>query len=186
MNIVVISASTRINNNTLRVSKFLANHLTEVNLQQALLLDLGAYQFPVMEEVIPKLSNVPNGLLEFQNAIIEADGALFVSPEYNGSFSPSLKNAVDYLKNKEFSKKPIGVVSISTGALGGIRGALQMQQLVLGVGGYSFPQMLTVGQVTAKFDESGTLIDPLFQKNIDSFLAEFLFLTEAVATQKRK
>ncbi len=186
MNIVVISASTRINNNTLRVSKFLAEQLVTFHKQEVNLLDLGALRFPVMEEVIPKHPNLPDGLIEFQQAIVNADGALFVSPEYNGSFSPSLKNAVDYLKNKEFTRKPIGIVSISTGSLGGIRGALQMQQLVLGVGGYSFPQMLTVGNVTAKFDEAGLLLDTAYQKNVDGFLSEFLFLTEAIYNQQRK
>jgi NAD(P)H-dependent FMN reductase len=96
-----------------------------------------------------------------------------------------LKNAVDYLKEGEFARKVIGTVSVTTGALGGIRGALAMQQLILAVMGVAVPQMLTVGHVTERFDEAGTLLDPAFEKNIQAFLKNFLWLAEAVAEKKK-
>ncbi|MCK6692659.1 MAG: hypothetical protein L6Q97_11225, partial [Thermoanaerobaculia bacterium] len=76
------------------------------------------------------------------------------------------------------------VVSVSTGMLGGIRAALAMQQLVLGISGYPIPQMLPVGQVSQRFDGEGNLLDPSFEKNIDTFLRHFTWLAEAVTEKK--
>lgn len=110
---------------------------------------------------------------------------MFVSPEYNGSYTAALKNAVDYLKESELSRKVIGVVAVSAGANGGIRAALSMQQLVLGVSGFPLPQMMTVPQVSQKFDENGDLLDPAFEPRIQQYLQQFLWLAEAVADKKK-
>ena len=91
---------------------------------------------------------------------------------------------MDYLKEGEFSKKTIGVVAVSAGALGGIRAALSMQQLVLGISGYPIPQMLMVPQVGQKFDAIGEVLEPAFAQKIQQYLGQFLWLAEAVAEKK--
>jgi hypothetical protein len=40
--------------------------------------------------------------------------------------------------------------------------------------------MLVVGQVEKKFDPEGALIDPSFQKQIDFFTEEFIWLAEHI------
>lgn len=184
MHITILSGSTRINRQSHRVALALEKTIREQGLHTVEVLDLAAYDFPVMEEVLHRHPNPPNGLVEFAERIRQSDAHIFVSPEYNGSYTAALKNAVDYLKEREFAKKAIGVAAVSTGMLGGIRAALAMQQLVLGISGYPIPQMLTVGQVNQRFDESGNLLDPLFEKNIENFLQQFLWLAEAVAEKK--
>jgi hypothetical protein len=44
--------------------------------------------------------------------------------------------------------------------------------------------MLITPGVDKKFDAEGNLIDPGFQKNIDVFLKEFLWLAEKVVDEK--
>ena len=183
MNIAVISASTRINRQSHRVALGLAQFI-ENRRHTAGILDLAAYNFPIMEEVYHRHPNPPEGLADFSQKIKDADAFIFVSPEYNGTYTSALKNAVDYLKENEFNKKVIGIVSVSAGGLGGIRAALSMQQLVLGVGGFAIPQMLPVGNVAARFDEEGQLTDPVFERSINVFLDAFLWLAEAVAEKK--
>lgn len=186
MHIAIISGSTRLHRQSHRVALALHQAIAARNPKfQPEVLDLAAYQFPVFEEVLAKHPSPPDGLAEFAEKIRRADAHIFVSPEYNGAYSSALKNAVDYLKEQEFARKPIGVAAVSTGALGGIRAALQMQQLVLGVGGFPLPQMLTVPQVHLKFEEDGALLDPAFEKNIANFLDRFLWLAEAISAKAR-
>ncbi len=184
MKIAIISGSTRINRQSHRVSLHLYEMLKNITAHQAILLDLAEYQFPVFEEVLVKHPNPPKGLEDFAKIIADSDAYIFVSPEYNGSYSASLKNALEYLKENEFSRKVVGVASVSAGGLGGIRGAVQMQQLVLGIGGYSMPGMYLVPQVQLKFNENGTLLDETFLSKTQHFLKEFLWFAEAVHEKK--
>ena len=167
-----------------RVALALQQYLQATGEHTAEVLDLADYQFPMMEEVLHRHPSPPDRLMDFATLIRQSDAHLFVSPEYNGSYTAALKNAVDYLKEGEFGRKVIGVVSVTSGALGGIRAALAMQQLVLGIAGYPIPQMLPVGNVAQRFDETGKLLDPIFEKNIHTFLGHFLWLAEAVTEKK--
>jgi NAD(P)H-dependent FMN reductase len=184
MHITIISASTRLNRQSHRVALALEQIIQKDGLHSVELLDLAAYQFPIMEEVLHKHPNPPNGLEQFAAKIRQADAHIFVSPEYNGTYTSALKNAVDYLKESEFARKAIGVAAVSTGMNGGIRAALAMQQLALGMMGIPLPQMLLVGQVGQKFDETGALLDPLFEKKIQQFLQSFYWLAEAIAEKR--
>lgn len=66
---------------------------------------------------------VPEAWKRFRAEVAQADGVLFVSPEYNRSIPGVLKNAIDvgsrpYGKSA-FAKKPAAIVTASPGALGG-------------------------------------------------------------------
>ena len=184
MHITILSGSTRINRRSHRVALALKKKIESQGFHTAEVLDLAAYQFPVLEEVLHRHPNPPKGLEDFANRIRQSDAHLFVSPEYNGSYSSALKNAIDYLKEREFSKKVIGISSVSVGPNGGIRAAMAMQQLVLGVSGYPIPQMLTAGKVEQRFSETGDIQEPPFEQKVEGFLTQFLWLAEAVAEKK--
>ena len=184
MHIAIISGSTRINRQSHRVALALEQYLHSGYGHTAEVLDLAAYAFPIMEEVLHRLPSPPDGLFDFADRVRGADALLFVSPEYNGSYTAALKNAIDYLKESEFAQKVIGTVSVTTGPLGGMRAAMNMQELILGVAGFPSPQMLLVGQVQQKFDEQGLLLDAAFEPKIRGFLDRFLWLAEAVVEKK--
>lgn len=61
-----------------------------------------------------------------------ADAFVLVTPEYNHSFSPALKNALDYL-SREWWRKPAGVVSYG-GVSGGTRGVTALEPVLAMVG----------------------------------------------------
>jgi NAD(P)H-dependent FMN reductase len=183
MVISILSSSTRINRQSHRVALALRQHIGELG-YEALLLDLSELRFPLMEEVLHRHPNPPADLPDFASAVRQSDALIFVSPEYNGSYTAALKNAVDYLKENEFANKVIGVAAVTAGNAGGVRAALAMQQLVLGIGGIPIPQMLLVGAVTQRFDEHGQLTDPTFSKQMQQFLDAFCWLSEAVKEKK--
>ncbi len=186
MHIVIISSSTRNQRKSHRVALFLAERIATTTNHTTEILDLAEHKFPLMEEPLKHMANPPAGLRAFSDAIIAADAAVFVSPEYNGAYTSALKNALDYLSENEFTRKVVGVASITDGPMGGMRGAQAMQQLVLGVGGYPIPQMLLVPQVHEKFDETGQLLDAAFERKVNFFLNGFFWLSEAVTARKEE
>lgn len=184
MKISIVSSSTRPERLTHRLALLLNNRLGALQ-HEVELHDLKELNFPFIEYTYDKHPSPPKGLKEFKESISSSDAVIFVSPEYNGSFAPALKNAVDYLAKSDFTRKPIGVALASPGVTGGIRGAHQLQLLILGLWGIPVPQMLLMGGADKKLSQDGELIDPSAEKQVDSFLNEFLWMAEALAEKKK-
>lgn len=102
------------------------------------LVDLEKVNLPFYDEKIPALMHqyeLPH-TKAWAEVIGEADGFIFVTPEYNHSYSPVLGNAISYL-NQEWNYKPVSFVSYGSIAGGsravehlrGIAGELRMFDL---------------------------------------------------------
>jgi NAD(P)H-dependent FMN reductase len=68
--------------------------------------------------------DVPEPVTALRQAAAEADAALVVTPEYNGSIPGVLKNAIDWQSrpygNGALKDKPLAVVGASLGQYGGV------------------------------------------------------------------
>ncbi len=149
------------------------------------ILDLAEYSLPILEDERYHMHPNPSKeLVEIHNRLNDADALVFLSPEYMGSYTGALKNAIDYFFG-EFVKKPIGVVTISAGKFGGINASTQLQQLVLSLGAYPVPTKLLVPMVQNAFTEAGVLIDEPLSKSIDKFVSEFVWLADAIVSKKQ-
>ncbi|GHD55818.1 FMN reductase [Thalassobaculum fulvum] len=73
----------------------------------------------------------------FIAAVGEADGVVFVTPEYNYSIPGVLKNAIDWASRPAFASvfkgKPCLVISVSGGALGGVRAQGHLKYVLNGM-----------------------------------------------------
>jgi NAD(P)H-dependent FMN reductase len=107
-----------------------------------------------------------------------ADAFVVVSPEYNGGYSPAIKNLFDHFPKQ--SHKPFGIATASPGMQGGMRAAQQLFLMTTALWGIPSPQLLIVPEVDKKFDAAGTLTDTAFQKSVDMFVKEYLWLAEAL------
>ncbi len=184
MNILIVSSSIRENASTKRVAMHLVNEIRKSHPYNVELVDLTAYEYPLWKEVFHREVKPPEECKVLHDKLEAADAMIFVTPEYNGSYSLALKNMVDYFGLKVFERKIIGVSAVSIGNMGGIRAALQLQQLILAVYAIAVPQMLLVPNVHLRFDADGNLTDDLFAKNVQLFNDYFLWLCEAVHAKR--
>ena len=69
-------------------------------------------------------ADVPASVTELRTAAADADAALVVTPEYNGSIPGVLKNAIDWLSRPfgdgALKDKPLAVVGAALGQYGGV------------------------------------------------------------------
>ncbi|MCW3124691.1 MAG: hypothetical protein JWO03_349 [Bacteroidetes bacterium] len=185
MNILIISGSVRTGRKSHDVAVELAKRFKQHGCSSTQIIDLATYNLPVLEEQYGESENKIKGLDDIQQKLDQADAMVFLSPEYHGSYSGALKNAVDYF-SAEFKRKPIGVVAVGAGRLGGINASTEMQQLVLSLGAYPMPYKLLVSNVQYAFDEKGELKDDQLSKSMDKFVTEFVWLTDAILDKKKK
>jgi len=185
MNILIISGSVRTGRKSHDVAVELQRRFILHGLVDTDVLDLAIYNLPVLEEKFLEGKNMPTGLSEIKIRLDNADAMVFLSPEYHGSYSGALKNAVDYFW-KEFMRKPIGVVAVASGRFGGINASTEMQQLILSLGAFPMPYKLLIPMVQNAFDEKGKITDEALSKGFDKFITEYAWFAEAITDRKTK
>lgn len=181
MRIEIISGSPRQNSTTHRLALHLANVLKEKTEHEIGLLEVRNYPLPLLQKVFATIEETPAPFKDLATRVFGADAFIIVTPEYNGSYSPAMQNLFDHFPKQHH--KVFGLVTASTGALGGMRAAMQLQQFTLALFGIPSPYMLITPQVDKKFDADGNLVDPAFQKSIDLFVKEYLWLAGKLVDQ---
>lgn len=96
----------------------LAKERTDLKVE---LIDVQELHLPFLDEPVPPSQQQysKEHTIAWSKRITEADGFVFITPEYNHSISPVLKNAIDYLF-VEWHYKPVSFVSYGSLA-GGAR-----------------------------------------------------------------
>ena len=179
MNIEILAGSPRKDSVTFRVVLFLQKYLQEKTQHNAGIIDVRDWEIPaLLQSGWSSPEKAPQELRPLAQRMFAAEAFILVSPEYNGSYSGALKNLLDHFPRQ--ARKSFGIVTTSTGAMGGIRASQQMQLLINALFGIGSPYMLIVPTVQNKFSEEGNLTDPNFQKSIDIFVTEFLWLAESI------
>jgi NAD(P)H-dependent FMN reductase len=97
-------------------------------------VDLAELDLPFMDEPShPRLQQYTKPhTIAWSERVAAADAFVFVTPEYNYSYSPALKNALDFL-NQEWWMKPVGFVSYG-GVSSGTRGVAALLPSIVGLG----------------------------------------------------
>jgi len=110
-------------------------------------------------------ANPPEQYVRFRRQIAEADGVLFVSPEYNRGIPGVLKNAIDIgsrpYGQSVFDKKPAAIVTASPGSIGGFGANHQIRQacVFLNMPVMQQPEAYLGHVSDDAFDESGCLTE---------------------------
>jgi NAD(P)H-dependent FMN reductase len=146
------------------------------------LLDLGDYNFPIMERRLSDMEVAPPGLQSFSDKLERADGLLIVSPEYKGGIPGVLKNSLDYLRPGIFRRKPVGICTVSSGGFGGLNCLMQLRLTILALGGLPIPEALPVSRVQELFDDKGQMTDGSWLVQLEHFIDELLFYAKALAS----
>lgn len=183
MKITIISGSPRKQSVTVRVARFLVKYLQEkYPAHRYNLIAMSEHPLAFVDKVWSTINDVPEEHKELAQSVFEADAFILVTPEYNGGYSTALKNLLDHFPKQ--SKKVFGISTASPGAMGGMRAAQQMQNMICGLFGIPCPNMLIVPAVDKKFNAQSELVEDSFSNNVHTFANEFVWLAEAVYNSK--
>ncbi len=116
---------------------------------------------------------------EWRDAIIKADGLVIVTPEYNHGYPGSLKSVLDLLL-KEYIHKAVAFVGVSAGPWGGTRVIEASVPMVRELGLAVTFTDLNFPSVKDKFDENGNLQDEAYEKRVQGFLDELVWMARTL------
>lgn len=153
------------------------------------LLPGSALAIPLYDGDSERDHGLPEAAKALKRQIAAHDGLLIASPEYNGSLTPALKNALDWASRREGDEpglaadagKTAAIIAGSPGRLGGARSLMALRHVLAALGVHVIPQQLALSQARAAFDEAGELVDSA-QAAALSAIAQALVETTAKLT----
>ncbi|MFV0389032.1 MAG: NADPH-dependent FMN reductase [Pyrinomonadaceae bacterium] len=148
-------------------------------------IDLIDFQMPVYNGDIEAESGLPEAAIRLQELMLQHDGFLISTPEYNGSIPGAFKNVIDWSSRARgelppgagYAKKIASLMSASPGALGGLRSLTNVRAILSYMGVIVLPLDHALANAGDAFDETDKLIDARAEKQIRKLgtnLVEFL------------
>lgn len=134
--------------------------------------------------------NPPDSVLRFKRNVEAADAALFVTPEYNRSFTPAIKNAIDWgtrpWGKNSWADKPAAIIGASPGVLGtaaaqnALRGLLTVCDMVL----MGQPEVY-FNYRPELFDDRGDVLDLRTREFLDVWIDRFDKWIDLISSARR-
>ena len=167
--IVVIVGSLR----AASINKKYAQQL-EALVPEGVVFDYANLNMPLFNEELE--AHFPTEAQALKDQLADADGVLFVTPEYNRSFPGVLKNAIDWASRpwgtNSFDGKPVAIVGVS-GSLATTQAQQQLRNVLVYLNTKLLGQPEMYINKTTTFTESGELTDDA-KAFANSFLSVFL------------
>jgi NAD(P)H-dependent FMN reductase len=126
------------------------------------LLDLRDWKLPMFAETLATVGDFSNPtyseliVRDWNRTIADGDAVIFITPEYNHSFSGEIKNAIDNVfASYALRNKPAGMIAYSGGPVSGARAVEQLALVLLEAEMVPIRNSVLVANVNAAFGENG-------------------------------
>ncbi len=181
----VIYGSVRSEREGIKAARYLHKELKK-RITQVHFIDPEEFELPLLDKMYKEYAKgkAPENMKQVGERLLNSDGFLIVTGEYNHGIPPALKNILDHYQ-KEYFFKPSSIASYSAGSFGGVRSAVQLRAVVAELGMPSISSILPFPKVQDNFDSKGTPKAEFISKNTNRFLDEFIWYMEALK-EKRK
>ena len=138
------------------------------------LIDLKDFALPVFDQDLEAAEGIPEAATRLKRLMVEHDGLLIASPEYNSSITAVLKNTIDWVSRRAgdepplvaFRRKVATLMSASPGALGGLRALVHVRSILGNIGVIVLPEQIAVAKAHEAFNLDGSLKDLKQHANI--------------------
>ncbi len=124
-------------------------------------------------------SAYPEDVFRLRREVQEASGLILATPEYHGSFSGVLKNALDLMGFNEIEGKMIGLVGVSGGQLGAVNALSGLRTVGRALHAWVIPEQASVPEAWKVFDQPGKVKDKALEnrlKEVGRHVARFAYL----------
>ncbi len=138
-------------------------------------IDFKDFPIPPYDGDIESSEGLPENAIRLQDLMLEHDGFLISSPEYNSSIPGTFKNYIDWTSRPRgemkagacYNGKAVSLMMASPGALGGIRALPTVRSILGTMGVYVLPEDFCVGRSDKAFDENGAPVDDFVRDRLE-------------------
>jgi len=129
-------------------------------------LSLGDFPLPIYDGDLQAKSGVPKHAVNLKRMISAHHGVLLVTPEYNSSVPPLVKNTIDWLsrvqdaneaRGQVFRGRPFAIAAASQGRLGGTRVLAALRLILSACHATVIPNQLALSFADQAYDDMDRL-----------------------------
>ncbi len=149
-------------------------------------ITLRDYPLPIYDGDI-EATGIPENVRRLQALLADHQGLLISCPEYNGCVPALVKNTLDWISRplvdttpgmSLFKGKVAGICSASPGSLGGLRGLLDLRDMLAKFNLWVAPSQVAIAKANEAFTDQGMLTHPDQQAALAQLAAEVVELTQ--------
>jgi Predicted flavoprotein len=160
--ILVFAGSIRSGSHNARLAALAAKTLA-LRDAEVTLISLADYPLPIYDGDLEAAEGVPENAKKLHRLFAAHQGIFIASPEYNGSYTPLLKNTIDWVsrvRNADwglaFRGRVFAVGGASPGVYGAMRSLLHFRHVLeIGIGATVIPEQIAVGGAAEAFTDKG-------------------------------
>ena len=132
-------------------------------------ISLADFPLPIYDGDLQARSGVPKNAINLKRMIGAHHGVLIVTPEYNASIPPLVKNTIDWVsrvqdgqasRGQVFRERPFAIAAASEGRLGGTRALAALRLILSACHATVIPNQLALSFASEAYDDMDRLKQP--------------------------
>ena len=168
LKILVIPGSLRTGSHNARLAAAAAHELAQAG-AEVTRISLSDFPLPIYDGDLQSKSGVPKHAVNLKRMISAHHGVLIVTPEYNSSVPPLLKNTIDWVsrvqdphesRGQVFRDRAFAIAAASGGRLGGTRALSALRLILTACHAAVVPNQLALSFADEAYDDTERLKHP--------------------------
>jgi chromate reductase, NAD(P)H dehydrogenase (quinone) len=152
-------------------------------------ISLGDFPLPIYDGDLQTKSGVPKNAVNLKRMIAAHHGVLIVTPEYNSSVPPLVKNIIDWVsrvhdahesRGQVFRERPFAIAAASEGRLGGIRALAALRLILSACRASVIPSQLALSFAGEAYDDMDRLKHPPDIEVLKALVRQLIDVSQAM------
>jgi chromate reductase len=168
LKILVIPGSLRTGSHNARLAAAAAYQFAQAG-AEVTRISLGDFPLPIYDGDLQAKSGVPKNAINLKRMIGAHHGVIFVTPEYNSSVPPLVKNTIDWVtrvqdaqeaRGQVFRERVFAIAAASESRLGGTRALAALRLILSACHATVIPNQLALSFAGEAYDDMDSLKHP--------------------------
>jgi chromate reductase, NAD(P)H dehydrogenase (quinone) len=186
LKILVIPGSLRTGSHNARLAAAAAYQFAQAG-AEVTRISLGDFPLPIYDGDLQTKSGVPKNAINLKRMIGAHQGVLFVTPEYNSSVPPLVKNTIDWVtrvqdaqetRGQVFRDRIFAIAAASESRLGGTRALAALRLILSACHATIIPNQLAVSFAGEAYDDMDRLKHPADIEALNALVRQLIDVSQ--------
>jgi chromate reductase len=186
LKILVIPGSLRTGSLNARLAAAAAYEFAQAD-AEVTRISLGDFPLPIYDGDLQTKSGVPKNAINLKRMIGAHHGVLIVTPEYNSSVPPLVKNTIDWVtrvqdvpeaRGQVLRERPFAIAAASASRLGGTRALAALRLILSACHATVIPNQLALSFADQAYDDMDRLKNPADIEALNALVRQLIDVSQ--------